>query len=359
MPEFGLVTASVLVKSLVGMLLFVIGLPIVAYQIGLPTELRFLFRKYWWAILRPLVIPVTVLLMLLALFIWHMPPYSCTGCFVCRHHWILFIFALVLTGCFGAYVSVLGRLVRLLGSKLVGDVNSDVLEDFYEIGFRCSAGSEKSHVLKEFKRIFSSVQTEDHYRGSELEFLLRRFHKLLTTDENPAVTSNFDFAIGILANVRKKAQLASRNANDNKLAVLSLEALAVYALQHGLSIESEGVMKEISDCPVALHRVGRSAIALNQKLCMVSALSKLEILAQRAHSKDGEEVIYYLALVAELWTRRSDSLRREASDSLEACRSNLEDTIPAALVNAAKSFREKAEFRTADTLLAMLYDIEK
>lgn len=231
----------------------------------------------------------------------------------------------------------------------------DTLLNLTYLGEHGNPGIEKQLVLESFKRVASALQDEPGYKGRELAEMIKSISPILLNTEKPGNDENHKFAANLLHTIWRKVS-GKYSYLDAMLAATTLKQLGLEAVmsksdETALRYVSEGALCDDSivfELGVLAVRTGRFNVAMD-------ALRNLEVMAfaDEIQPEDRKEATHSLLGLLANFIAAGEASRRRAESFLTRERSAFVPSLEVCIKEATDYHFIKADFFTADKILAM------
>ncbi len=383
---------SIPLDAVTTIFIFLIGLPALLLQ-SLAPELRKIIRQYRWQLISFTILPLFLAGILVAagIELSHLgeqeksqPDFSASLLSKIVKYdgqllWIFILTSLVLiSGILAVVLSEQWRrdaIIRKLRKRAAKGIARDgrpieeELKGLIQLGRHSDLGRNKDLVLQALAELASATQTCKRYDGQQLEVLIKGLQDVLILGPlHLGSLENFHTTADLLAEIVIPAARA-RHSEDLKLAVQAISVLARTCLNfsnsflpmkylEALELLHAGEHTAATWMSQALFEIGSEAIANEQTLVAMAALSKLDGLAQRRPRLAGELAHDYLSLAAHFW-KHGETGQRYAMRMLEGIAPAFTLDLPEALQAAQAHCAQTAKFATSDYLLEMLQGLRE
>lgn len=360
--------ATAYLQILVGLFVFALGIPALAFQLIVREDVRHVAQHRMRV--RGWLLSTLALFLSSILFVWILHPLSARdentlADMYPRTTAYLAAAIVTLTPSLAAWFGVrlisghrrsevIKRLARDLKESYAtrGYFDKTVFDDLVYLGEHSQGGEEKQAVLDVMAGLARDVQRSRRYEGCELDDLLRGFETVTCNRQYPGDDANFCHAADVLKEVwfklRRRTMYSDASVARNTLKNLGLTAVTHKSEQTALAYIDEGAITDSG----LVFEIGFAALSAKRFLIAAAALNRLEALAEAANART-ERARHVLGL----WdARRAAALEAGDEKTLER-RAGLEMAVAqraaAAREVAANLFGLVSHFMLAGTSARM------
>lgn len=368
--------------ALTTIFIFLIGLPAVLLQ-TLAPELREIVRKRRKLLVAVTILPIIIsaLIVLVGIALTFKPDFwGVRPDFILPLRlpeqlnllWVIILILLVFIAGMAALFltdiwrreAIIAKLQKSAAKNLAasGRLVQSKLESLIQLGKQSEAGKDKDLVLRALAELAEAVQTHSRYEGRQLDVLVLGLEDILLLGPQKGSSENFRTAADLLSDVVISATRVS-SSEDLKFAVRTISVLARTSMRRqpshiqmkfvdALDLLNAGENSAATWMSQALFEIGSRATETNQVLIAMAALSKLDSLAKRQTSLEGEVAFDYLSLIAHVWYK-GETAQRYAAKMLHEAQPLFRPSLREALKAAQAHCEQTAKFRTSDRLMKL------
>lgn len=256
-----------------------------------------------------------------------------------------------------------GRRIRKSGRLIEPE-----LRELIQLGKHSDSGSNKELVLEALSELAVAVQRHPHYDGRQLELLIMGLGEVLSLGRGSGSAENYRTVADVLSQIVIEAGRA-KHADDLRITVHSISVLACMCLKldiphlpmkfvEALELLPSKENQAVTAMSQTLFEIGSHAVEYDHTLMAMSALSKLDGLAQRQPKVEGELAHDYLSLAAHFW-HHGETAQHYVGRMLSGVSHAFTLELPEAILAARAHCEQTAKFSTADYLLAMLHSLRE
>ncbi len=373
---------TVYIQLVIVLFIFYLGLPTLLFQVSASDNLKRIIRRYWWKIPRRIIAPpylyitvggwyfLSILILVFGVRIIVDPSNVSHRWFADTIIVICVVFSLILSLILWYYSISWERLVRALGKLayryeklgawMPGEhkqLKESVVKDIVYLGEFGMIVSQKEAALRALEDVAQVVQRDPTYNGAGLESIHEGIERIVLSASDRFNERLFTLALDILgAELQNDRSLESWV--DERDALTTLGRLGAAVIEAGAKRLAMDYLDEIYDYEANGEKtfaIGRIALASNEYLVALQALSYLEELRRKAADAEEkkERLYHFLALLSFFWSKQGTA-RQEARKRLDEIRDRVDFGQPEFIINTLQFFKSSANYDTVDNLRTMM-----
>ncbi len=355
--------------------MFSLSIPTIVFQLTQPEEIqRIVYRFMKWHLFSYSLL-IFFLMVQSLLFIWFFHPVSTptSGKIACvQDIWSASLITFFLLATTSVWLINLrkftrDRVVNYLSKKIFKRferdkaILCDEIDVLVTLGERSEAGYEKEIVLKAIDQLFMKILNSPLYSGGSLEYLLRKYHKIVCSKDKPGYESDFQFTVNTLEKLMEQmdVKISSeevRIKSDIILVYWLLTAVGKRASELRLSQVAKQIVSLISSDRKSLLEIGISAFKSGDFNTALHALNKLKYLIPKESTGENQELSDYLGLLSYFWTGNKGT-KRTASKFLNLIEREYSPILKY-IERAIESHYQNVNYEITDKLMMMKEEIE-